>query len=174
MRAGIAMRTTDEQIFVHPYTFRLVCSNGAILAHATQTQVISLDDPITDPIVALRQAVHLCAQPEAFRQSLLEARGAMERQADIMLLYLPLLSRFPRDVAAQLFSMIARRFSDARDRSRFGLMNAVTSTARDTKDPETRWRLEELGAQVPALLEPTPHARESKRAMHAPTELVPA
>jgi hypothetical protein len=53
-------------------------------------------------------------------------------------------------------------------------MNAVTSTARDTRDPEVRWRLEELGAQVPALLDRTPHARESKRAMHAPTELVPA
>ncbi len=27
-------------------------------------------------------------------------------------------------------------------------MNAVTSVARDTRDPVTRWRLEELGGQI--------------------------
>jgi hypothetical protein len=98
----------------------------------------------------------------------------MEREADLMLLYLPLLSRLPREHFTALFATITRRFTEGGDRSRFGLMNAVTSTARDTRDPEVRWRLEELGAQVPALLDRTPHARESKRAMHAPTELVPA
>jgi hypothetical protein len=36
----------------------------------------------------------------------------------------------------------------------FGFMNAVTAVARDTRDPETRWRLEELGGAVP-LVRPT-------------------
>ena len=30
-------------------------------------------------------------------------------------------------------------------------MNAVTSVARDTRDPETRWRLEELGGGIAIL-----------------------
>jgi transposase len=33
----------------------------------------------------------------------------------------------------------------------FSLMNAVTSLARDERDPELRWRLEELGGAVPSL-----------------------
>jgi len=35
-------------------------------------------------------------------------------------------------------------------------MNAVTSVARDTRDPELRWRLEELGGGIPAMLVPDP------------------
>jgi hypothetical protein len=170
LRAGIAMRAGPEDIRVHPYVFRLVCSNGAILSQATQTKVISLDDPCCDPIVAVREAVRLCALPEAFEQSVLQARGAMEREADVMLLWLPLLARVSAQHFPSIFEMITRRLEEGRDRSRFGLMNAVTSTARDTRDPEIRWRLEELGAQVPALRERVPVKRESKRAIRAPND----
>jgi hypothetical protein len=105
-----------------------------------------------------------------FERSIHQARGAMERDADMMLLFLPLLSRVSRTQAPELFRIISERFNRTRDRSRYGLMNAVTATARDTKDPETRWRLEELGAQVPALRERTPVARESKRALRVPDD----
>jgi hypothetical protein len=49
---------------------------------------------------------------------------------------------------------ILRRYEQGQDRSRFGLMNAVTSAARDTRDPELRWGLEELGGGIPALRPP--------------------
>jgi hypothetical protein len=51
-----------------------------------------------------------------------------------------------------MMAMILGRFTSGADRSRFGLMNAVTSVARDTHDPELRWRLEELGGGIPAAL----------------------
>jgi hypothetical protein len=38
------------------------------------------------------------------------------------------------------------------DQSAFGVLNAVTSLARDTRDPETRWQLEELGGALPSHL----------------------
>jgi hypothetical protein len=44
---------------------------------------------------------------------------------------------------------ILERFFREPDRSRFALMNAVTSVARDTADPELRWRLEEMGGGIP-------------------------
>lgn len=170
MRAGIAMRATDQDIRVHPYVFRLVCKNGAIHSTAINTELISLEDPVIDPLIALREAIHVCARPEAFARATDQVRGAMEREADIMLLFLPLLSRVSRTQAPHLLSMIAQHFNRTRDRSRYGLMNAVTATARDTKDPETRWRLEELGALVPALRERAPTARESKRALSVPDD----
>ena len=55
----------------------------------------------------------------------------------------------PPEIAAQLLDSIRGRYTASRDRSRFGLMNAVTSVARDTRDPELRWRLEELGGGIP-------------------------
>lgn len=170
MRAGIAMRAADQDIRVHPYVFRLVCKNGAIHSTAIRTEVISLEDPVTDPIIALREAIHLCAHPQAFARSMDQVRGAMEREADMILLFLPLLARVSRTQAPHLLSIITQHFNRTRDRSRYGLMNAVTATARDTKDPETRWRLEELGALVPALREQTPLERESKRALHVPDD----
>src|SRR5438874_358758 len=77
--------------------------------------------------------------------SLREMRGAMEREADMVLSLMPLLSRLPRDTAAKLMGQIVGQFGADGDRSRYGLMNAVTATARETRDPELRWRLEEFG-----------------------------
>ena len=44
-----------------------------------------------------------------------------------------------------------RTYLEAVDRSAFGLMNSLTSVARDQDDPEVRWKLEELGGGVPAM-----------------------
>src|SRR5207244_522151 len=44
MKGGVALRATDAEIWVHPYTFRLVCTNGAIHAHAVQSRQIVLED----------------------------------------------------------------------------------------------------------------------------------
>jgi hypothetical protein len=45
-------------------------------------------------------------------------------------------------------------------------MNAITTTARETRDPETKWRLEELGGAVAAGIEPetTPTLSARRRA----------
>jgi len=68
-----------------------------------------------------------------------------------------LFSSFRRMIPAHLIDQIMRTFMEADDRSAFGLMNAVTSVARDQDDPEVRWRLEELGGGVPAMR--FPHVR---------------
>src|SRR5215216_4320383 len=38
VQGGVAIRASEGEIAVHPYTFRQVCSNGAIHAHAVQTR----------------------------------------------------------------------------------------------------------------------------------------
>jgi hypothetical protein len=77
---------------------------------------------------------------------------------------MPQLSRLlesgaPRDI----FAAILDRFFESRDESGFGLINAVTSVARDTSDPDLRWRLEELGGGIPVVLEEAGHRREFAR-----------
>jgi len=58
----------------------------------------------------------------------------------------PAFARIPRLKREE----IAGRFARSSDGSRFSLMNAVTSVARDTRAPELKWDLEVVGAAVGA------------------------
>jgi len=65
-----------------------------------------------------------------------------------------LLSRLPQEALRN--KLIANMIEDvAKERpkdkcSRYDLMNVVTATARETRDPEEKWRLEELGGEIAA------------------------
>src|SRR5256885_684810 len=76
-------------------------------------------------------------------------RSATLAEADQFLNLLPALSsvlhHLPAKQASEIVQQILGRFARDGDRSGFGLMNAVTSTARDTRNPDLRWRLEEFG-----------------------------
>ena len=155
VRAGIALRASGRQVLVHPYTFRQVCSNGAILAQAVQTRRIErVEEPDLPWIAAerleeVREAVRVCAAPEAFITASQQMRTAAELEADQVIMAMTFqITHSPRHIASGLVTQILSRFSDDRDRSAFGLMNAITATARDTRDPDLRWRLEELGGGV--------------------------
>src|SRR5438874_7593391 len=68
VKGGVAIRASDGGISVHPYTFRLVCTNGAIHARAVQSQQIIMSDemPAIEAEVELREAIRACCAPEAF------------------------------------------------------------------------------------------------------------
>ena len=171
LHAGVAVRTAGPELLVHPYTFREVCENGAIRAHALTThRVERVRAEVVAPspfdvvlaIDELRRAVRACAAPEVFAAGAAEMRSAAEVRADDVLELMPMLARFndraTRIVPREFVERIVRRF-DAEpdpDRSLYGLVNAVTSVARDTRDPEVRWRLEELGGAMPAWLPTRP------------------
>jgi hypothetical protein len=152
MQAGVALRAHESEVWVHPYVFRLVCRNGAIMSHALQTRQVEVRefDTTEEASGAVRAAIRDCCAEEAFTVATDQMRSAREVQADLALNLLPFLSRLPSEAGAQVFRSIMERFFQETDRSRFGLMNAVTSVARDTADPDIRWRLEELGGGIPA------------------------
>jgi hypothetical protein len=155
---GVAMFAAEHEVRVHPYVFRQVCSNGAIMAHAVQTQRIEVPEwsPELDEFMDhVRETVRACASPEAFAGDVAEIRSAMDRDADFALTVLPLLDRLPEAARVSMMGLIAGRFFSAEDRSRYGLMNAVTAVARETRDPELKWRLEEIGGRV-AAMQPVP------------------
>ena len=86
---------------------------------------------------------------EAFTEGVEEVRSATETSLDQALDLLPLLLRMPHPNNPRIIREILSRFFEETDRSRFALMNAVTSVARETRDPALRWRLEELGGGIP-------------------------
>src|SRR5262245_35858977 len=43
---GVALRATETDVWIHPYVFRQICSNGAIIAHAVQTRLLDRVDSL--------------------------------------------------------------------------------------------------------------------------------
>jgi hypothetical protein len=158
LQGGVALRMLSREIRVHPYVFRQICRNGAILAHALQTRRLDAGDYVTSEEAegALREAVAGCCEDEVFVNAAEDLRVARGMVADVTLNLLPVLARMRPEIGTQIFRQIVERFFDGEDASRYGLMNAVTSVARDTADPEVRWNLEELGGGIPVGLPPAP------------------
>jgi hypothetical protein len=156
LQAGVALRAAGPEIWVHPYVFHQVCRNGAIFATALESRRIErVEGPeyseAPELLFELVEAVRLCSSEDVFEANAGRMRSAAEVEADL-LMTMPTLAQLPEQVAAR----ILERFGTERDRSQYGLMNAVTSVARDTHDPEMRWRLEELGGGVAARVSPAP------------------
>ena len=158
LQAGVALRVSGPNIAVYPYVFRLVCTNGAILAHVLASQQILHVDPllVSETDTALRTAVQACCQEELFAAATAQIRAGKDVIADPALNLLPHLARLPRNLAAQVMDTVFNQWMMSADRSRFGLMNVITAFARDMEDPEARWQLEELGGRVgvPVLSRP--------------------
>jgi hypothetical protein len=162
VQGGVALRTADEEILVHPYVFRQVCRNGAITCQSVESRSIPRVEFVAPPesvggvIAELRNAIRVCVQDEVLAENADQMRAAARTRADIALTLMPLLRRMPTEFATQILAEVFDRYQAGNDRSLFGIMNAVTATARDTRDPETRWRLEELGGGIAACVELAP------------------
>lgn len=163
MQGGVALRMDAQQICVHPYLFRLICKNGAIMAHALQTRHVDCLGILSSEQVETRlaDAIRACASEDAFETTLQEVRSAQERRADLALNMMPLLARMPAAHAHDLLANILKNYFHEGDTSRFGLMNAVTAVARETTDPEMRWRLEEYGGGIPVATSEAPYRPDS-------------
>jgi hypothetical protein len=166
LQAGLALRATEEELWLHPYLFRQVCSNGAIMAHALESLHVeclgaySLDEGTE----MLREAIVRCSAPEVFARSVRRVRSTAAADAETLLSLMPQLAPLQNSEMRRYLDQILARYIEGSDRNRFGLMNAVTSVARDTRDPDARWRLEELGGGIGARLRPRRPAPAPERA----------
>ena len=172
LQGGVALRSTEEEICVHPYVFRQVCSNGAIFAEVVGTRLIRRDECDFDVMPQVVEAVGACCGVEAFAEAAGRMRSARNSRENTLLSLAPFLSRLPREYVRQFLRDVTEQLAREPDRTRYGLMNAVTATARETRDPELRWRMEELGG---AVADPSRHPvprPSSSAAAHAPVEAV--
>ncbi|HEY7236205.1 MAG TPA: hypothetical protein VH539_18745 [Gemmatimonadaceae bacterium] len=169
LRAGVALQTTGPIVGVYPYTFRRVCTNGAIAAHVTHARLVARVEVATPIHVtvatneAIRLAVRECATAEAVATVRDEIVRASMMKAQLMLHVLPLLSRHPSQLTAEMLRMLTDEFARAGDDTLYGVMNAITAVARETRDPEARWQLETYGGGIPALARQAPHRPSADR-----------
>ena len=96
IRGGVAIKATGDGVWLYPYTFRRICSNGAIAARTLEERPIA-DPHLQQPelvLEAVRSTVEACCKAEVFTRAVGEMRKGREAAAtDLLLLILPLLSR---------------------------------------------------------------------------------
>lgn len=157
VQSGVALRATDTTAWVYPYVFRLVCKNGAIMAHAAEGREIpNLETlPAFEVVSQVREAVASCCEGNAFANAAEQMRTAAQQPIDAVLRMIPFFSRMSA-LSPELARQVFERFFQEDDRTRYGFMNAVTSVARDTREHAMRWRLEELGGQLALMVPPEP------------------
>lgn len=150
VRGGVALKAVETDVWVHPYVFRQVCSNGANMAHAIQSTHLSRLDWLLadDAREQVRSAIQDCCVEDAFLAAVEEIRSARFSHFDSFLSIVSELTGRSGTFPPGVQEAVLLAFFRTDDRTRFGLMNAVTSVARDTADPETRWDLETLGGAI--------------------------
>ena len=167
MWPGVALRVTDAIVSVYPYTFRQICTNGAIVANVSGGRAIArvefetASEFATAALAEIALTIRECAKPEVFG-NITEAiqRASVTPAAVQMIQMLTIVSRVSASLRRDLMQLVFAEFKRADDRTFYGIMNAFTATARDTTDPEAKWTLEELGGRVPALLRSLPEVRQ--------------
>ena len=144
VKCGVAVRASDQQVWLCPYLLRMICRNGAIFAQSLGARHLDKwRTRRTDEVVEwLHQAVASCCAKDVFVSPVHHIRIAGQTAIDNAVMDL-VSQRFPLNDYHILGNLVREG-----DRSRFGLVNAVTSTARDTQDPKLRWDLEEFGGEI--------------------------
>jgi hypothetical protein len=175
IRGGVALRAEGPAIFVHPYTWRQVCSNGAIAAQVLGTQQlerVELDVAVAStayvsPILdELRAAIDAAGEPARFEEFVEGMRGATETAAGLAIALLPHLLRTELAHQREMIMAILDRQMASGDPTAYGVFNAVTSLARDASDPVRRWKLEMAGgALLRGLGAPPVRARVTREAV---------
>lgn len=152
MQGGIAVRVAGDEVWVHPYLFRLVCRNGAIVAHTIETEHITNLETWSAEVAEreVREAIAAACDPAVFAESMDRVRSAASAQVDLALATMPLFARLSRVQNEEFLEQIMDQFFQDGDSSMFGLANAVTATAREVEDPVRRWDLEVLGGDIAA------------------------
>ena len=147
---GVAIKAAWEDVWAHPYVLRKVCVNGALVAQAVATKhVVNAGD--VSPVeleISLREAIQMCAAEQDFEEVANKLRRTRSFWVRPPRALMPHLASLPADQATEIVEEIYRRFTEEADESRYGLINAVTSLARDTRNPELRWTLEKIGGAL--------------------------
>ena len=156
VQPGVAIRATDADILVHPYIFRLVSApTGAIMVsralhsrHLVREGWFLDDQAESDLETTLRVAIRQCCQREAYTAPIGKLRSAADTAADMAITFSAFMSTHRGAISRTAMRDILLRYGQSHDRSKYGLINAITSVARDTRDPKMKWRLEELGGEI--------------------------
>lgn len=151
MQGGVCMHALGDSVCVYPYAFRQVCANGAIMQDKFYYRALdSIGTMSRDDISwKLRSMIQECCREEVFRRTTAHMRSAAAQHIDLLMSQMSfVLGTSLAFEHPDVFVEIRDRFLRDNEQSLYALINAVTSVARDTRDPRLRWRLEKLGGRI--------------------------
>lgn len=166
VHGGVAIRMLNDQVSVFPYVFRQVCQNGAILSKTLESRTLEELDLVSTEgaLETIRECVAVCAAREVFARQVERMTETTRVDADVAVAMLAFASSHSLSNDPQLLRAIMQQFFQEGDRSQFGLANAVTAVAREIRDPEQKWELEELGGGLAIERRPETPDRGGRRA----------
>jgi len=141
-----ALRDGEGGLRIWPRTYRVVCSNGAMVASGGAEDILASAGSVTEAVRRSMSGERLSEACVAYRAG--SAMDVADPRA-----FLSTVSGRPLeggDVADVL-----REWRRARDGSLWGLVNAVTAMARDRGDVRARFRMERFAGRL-ALLASAP------------------
>jgi hypothetical protein len=145
-----ALRDGQQPLRVEGRVFRLVCENGSlasVVEDETEPAEASVEDRIERCFDRQRFAAVVATLRQAAQQRVPDPRPMLDEQG-----YMP------------HRGLIEERWSKAKDPTLYGLMNAMTSVARDLPDVRERLDLEGT-AGILAGLKPPPRSRRPGMAL---------
>lgn len=178
INCGVAIRVVDEQVSVHAFSLRKVCTNGAISASSLDCRrFVRAPGDATSYCESrcfqeIEEAIQHCSDPAIFQRQI----ATMRRSAELAVDKLMAISFLLRDLGdRRIVNQIMDQFLNREPHTAYGLMNAVTSVARGHSDPQIQWDLEEYGCGVGARLLSTPETlNDYVPAMQAKKPLIDA
>ena len=144
------MREGDGAVRAWPRLLREVCANGSLVCIAELER--------HDGISGIAEAVESFLTPAHYEAAVQALRDTRETHVEDPRAYLDEFQRLEdveRLCAARLERIRARFESDG-DSSLYGLVNAITATARDVTDWRDRLDLEDLAGRIAWLRRPIP------------------
>ena len=154
VQSGFAVRVDRTDVWVRPYVFRQVCWNGAIVATSAEAEEFDLAviGSIEHQERHLRELVTAAGNAKAFHREVQRLTDLQTRPVDRAMMLMTMMQTHNKYVTdAELLDVLDQ--FETEEPTAWGVMNAVTAVARRTENPERKWRLEEFGAMVPALLD---------------------
>lgn len=161
IHGGLALELGNKKAKLYAYTLRLVCSNGLISTLAEEGEEFSWYRETEFEEAIYRKYAELGAiasqVAERYRESRQQAADDKLWQHVIHSLnqlranrqWMDLMSLALEEERRRQFSRLAdRQENPDTGFSRFDIINAVTAMARDTQEPELRWRMEQLGGEL--------------------------
>jgi len=152
VQGGVALRGTADEISVHPYTLRKICTNGTISAHGTHSgrlaRAYGTRFGKAGLTAALRGTIGDCCTVTAFLETAAQMKSALLLEVDEKMYMEPDLMHVSAPARQRLAGELVIKFLGLKDRSLFALINVVTAVARDEPDPALRWGLEVLGGAL--------------------------
>ena len=156
LHGGVALRTRQNDVIVHPYLYREVCRNGMIMADTLASKRFRraefCDDPCfaEDVMLGIRSAIHDYVDPQIHEVTIARLRTStsLEAEANLLMQLLSMRQTIGHQLASELVRAILAQFHQQADPTVYGAINAVTAVARTVADEESRWDLEELGGAI--------------------------